>query len=347
MVTMRDVAREAGVAVSTVSFAFNGTAPVAPETKERIFEVIRRLNYQPNFAARGLATQKTRNLCLYTPHPGSKFFNFSDNSTFTDLLQGLGEVIDKKGYNLLLSWDNEREPVSRALVLARQRSVDGMLFMLPSHNHEMIGELTETGLPFLIMGRYDGTEPVYTVDIDNYDAARRNTRHLIELGHRRIAFISPGPLEFLVCADRLSGYRDALTSAGLERRDEYVHIGDDRQISGYEAARRFLALPEPPTAVVAGRDIQAVGVLEYARTHGLKVPQELAVASFENCQLARDHGLTSITTNLYEIGRQGATLLFKIIERKRKGVPQNIIIPSELVIRSSSGAAETVRMQSG
>ena len=225
MVTIKDVAREAGVSVSTVSFAYNGTAPVAAETKERILEVIRRLNYQPNSTAKGLVTQRTNTICLLTPHPGSNFFNFSGNSIFGDLLQGVGELVDQKGYNLLIAWDGEKDKTPRALNLARQRAVDGFLFVLPAHDPNTIRELTDMRTPFVLMGRHDGEQAINTVDIDNFDASYRNTRHLIELGHESIAFISPGPLEFLVCSDRLEGYREALKDENLRYNDKYVYIG--------------------------------------------------------------------------------------------------------------------------
>ena len=340
MVTIRDVAREAGVSVSTVSFAFNGTAPVAPETKERIFEVIRRLNYQPNSAARGLAMQKTNNICLFTPHPGSDFFNFSGNSAFADLIQGIGEAADQKGYNILLSWDRDHIKTSRAVKLSREQAMDGILFLLPSHDSGTIRELIEMKVPFVCMGRYDGDQVIDSVDIDNLDASYRNTLHLIRLGHKRIAFISPGSLDYLVCADRLEGYKDALQDEGMDFRPEYVFIGDDRQTSGHKATDYFMHLPTPPTAIVAGRDIQAMGVLRYAREHSLSIPGDIALVSFENSDLANDHDITSITTNLHEIGRESARLLFSIIAHKRPRAPQNMILPSELIVRKSCGAVQ-------
>lgn len=338
MVTIKDIAREAGVSISTVSFAYNGSAPVAPETKERILEIIKRLNYQPSSTARGLVTQKTNNLCLFTPHPGTDFFNFSGNSVFADLLQGIGETIDRKGYNLLIAWNSLRDKTPRALQLARQRAVDGILFASPSYDPETIRELTELKTPFVLMGRHEGRQAMNTVDIDNFDASYRNTRHLISLGHERIAFISPGPLEFLVCADRLDGYREALAESNLRCRDDYVFIGDDRQSSGQEAMRHFWSLADRPSGIVAGRDVQALGVLKFARENGLSLPGDIAMVSFENSSLAEENDITSITTNLYEIGKESARLLFKIMGRKKDSAPQNIVLPSELVVRSSCGA---------
>ncbi|WP_135557321.1 LacI family DNA-binding transcriptional regulator [Paenibacillus cymbidii] len=340
MVTIKDIAREAGVSISTVSFAFNGTAPVAPETKERIFEVIKRLNYQPNSAARGLVTRKTNNICLFTPNPGSNFFTFSGNSTFTDLLQGIGEVIDQKDYNLLLSWEmhGNKAKTPKLLKLLRERAMDGVLICLPDHDSNIVAELQEHGMPVVIVGSKGQNQLVNAVDVDNYELAYRNTSHLIGLGHKRIAFIVPGPLEYLVCEDRYEGYLDALTDNGIKMREDYVHIGDFGESSGYRAASLFFALKEPPTAVIAGRDVQAVGVIEYARSTGLEIPRDLALVSFENTELAAKYDLTSTTTNLHEIGKEGARLLLKLLGRKKERPAQNIVIPSELVVRGSCGA---------
>ncbi|MBP3965386.1 LacI family DNA-binding transcriptional regulator [Paenibacillus lignilyticus] len=340
-VTIKDIAREAGVSISTVSFAFNGTAPVAPETKERIFEVIKRLNYQPNSAARGLVTRRTNNICLFTPQPASGFFSFAGNSVFTHLLQGIGEILDQKDYNLLISWDNlgHKAKTPKLIKLMRERAMDGLLICLPSHDSSVIEELLEHRFPVVIIGSNGLKNQVNSVDVDNYDIAFRNVQHMLALGHTRIAFISPGPLEYLVCEDRLEGYRDALEEAGIRYRDEYLFIGDEHEGSGYRATDAFLSLKEPPTAIVSGRDTQAVGVCEYAKAHGLSIPDDLALISFENSELAEKYGISSVTTDLYEIGKEGARLLYKLLTRKKERSAQNIVIPSELIIRSSCGGA--------
>lgn len=342
MVTIKDVAREAGVSISTVSFALNGTAPVAPKTRERIVEVVNRLQYQPNASARGLVKQRTETICLFMPYAHSGVHHFSVNSGFPYLMEGIQEIVDHKDYNVLLSWDNEELRLIKALKLARQRAVDGILVLLPRGVPDAIRELKETGIPLVVMSCHEGLESIDTVGIDNHDAAYRNTRHLIELGHRRIAFISPGPLDFWVSQDRLEGYSEALADAGLPFCPGYVHIGDERELSGYEAACRFRQLPEPPTAIVAGRDTQAVGVLRLARDCKLTVPDDLAIVSFENSRLAEEHGLTSISTNQYEIGRESARLLFRIMNRKRDRTPQNVVIPAELIVRRSCGSRLSV-----
>ncbi|MCD9022919.1 LacI family DNA-binding transcriptional regulator [Cohnella silvisoli] len=341
MVTIKDIAREAGVSISTVSFAFNGTAPVAPETKERIMEVIRRLNYQPNSAARGLVTRKTNNICLFTPQPASEFFNFSGNSIFNDLMQGIGEILDQKDHNLLISWDNlgHKAKTPKLVKLMRERAMDGVLICLPKHDSSVIAELTEQNFPIVIIGSNDMKNQVNSVDVDNHEIAYRNTRHLLNLGHSKIAFISPGSLEYLVCEDRLEGYKSALEEEGVKFREDYVYIGDDKETSGYRAMEYFRSLKDTPTAIVAGRDAQAIGVLEYAQMHGLNVPKDIALISFENTPQAVKYGITSATTNVYESGKEGAKLLLKLLSRKKERPPQNIVISSELIIRSSCGAA--------
>ncbi|HEY0828687.1 MAG TPA: LacI family DNA-binding transcriptional regulator [Bacilli bacterium] len=338
-ITIKDIAREANVSVSSVSFAINGTGPVAPETKRRIFEIIERFNYQPNTAARGMKTRKTNNICLHIPHPESDIFTFSGNSLFNDLLQGIGSAIDEKGYNLLLAWDHKDVHMkpSKLLSLARSRAVDGILFSQPNHDFETLNELLNLKFPFVFMGRVLGDRPMDVVDIDNFDASYRNTSHLIKLGHKKIAFISPGPLDYLLAEDRLEGYKEALDEANIRRNDQYVYIGDTREQSGYAAMEFFLSLKEPPTAIVTGRDIQALGILQYARTHNLSIPDDIAFVSFENSDIAHKHDISSMTTDLYQIGKESSKLLLQTIGRKKERQPQNIVIPAELVVRKTCG----------
>jgi len=343
MVTIKDVAREAGVSVSTVSFAINGTAPVAPDTKKRILEVVERLGFQPSSAARGLVTRRSNTIGLYVPNPGEDIFNFAGNIVFSNMLQGIGEIAEDKGSNLLLSWDHkDREKASKALDLARGRTVDGLLFMNPNLDASVIRELIELKFPFVIMGHHFKEYPVNTVDIDNFSAAYDNTTHLIRLGHKRIAFISPGPLDFYVSEDRYEGYLEALKDANLPAIPEYFYVGNHRVSSGSDAMRHFLACKEPPTAVVAGRDNQALGVLEYAKVHGLNIPEDMALVSFENSDLAEKYNISSVVTDLYLIGREAAKVLFQLIGRGKERLPKNLVIPSKLVIRSSCGGHNAV-----
>jgi len=136
----------------------------------------------------------------------------------------------------------------------------------------------------------------------------------------------------------LEGYKEALSDSGIRIREDYLFIGDDTELCGYRAIEKFLSLKEPPTAIVAGRDIQAAGMLEYARSHDIKIPGDMALVSFENSKIAEKYGITSISTNLYEIGNQGVKLLLKLMNRKKDRAQQNIVIPSEFVIRNSCGS---------
>ncbi|MFC5650316.1 LacI family DNA-binding transcriptional regulator [Paenibacillus solisilvae] len=339
MATIKDIAREAQVSISTVSFAINGTGPVAPETKKRIMEVIERLNYHPSSAARGLVTRMTNNICLYVPHPKSNIFTFHGNNLINDMLQGIGESIDEKDYNLLLAWEQPgSETDAKIMSLVNKKAIDGILFFNPTHNFKPIYELIKQKFPFVFMGRFFDNEPIDIVDIDNFDAGYRNTVHLIKLGHKNIGFISPGPLNYLVAGDRFEGYQEALRDHNIRYNEHYFYLGDNREASGYSALETFLKLKEPPTAVVAGRDIQAVGMLQYAQENGILVPEDIAIVSFENSQLAELHDITSIRTDLYRIGREAAKLLLQAIGRRKERQTQNIIIPSDIVIRRSCGS---------
>ncbi|MCQ6560028.1 LacI family DNA-binding transcriptional regulator [Paenibacillus mendelii] len=347
MATIKDIAREAQVSISTVSFAINGTGPVAPETKKRIMEVIERLNYHPSSSARGLVTRQSGNICLYVPHPKSNIFTFHDNNLINDMLQGIGESIDEKNYNLLLAWEQNEDDddASKMMSLVHTRAVDGILFFNPTRNYKPIYELIKLKFPFVFMGSFFDNEPIDTVDIDNFEAGYRNTAHLIKLGHRKIGFVSPGPLHYLLADDRFEGYKEALKDNNIRYNDHYFHIGDNRETSGVEALDRFLSLKDPPTAIVAGRDIQAVGIKKRAMACSLIVPGDIAIVSFENSQLAENHDISSIRTDLFSIGREASKLLFKMIGRKKERQTQHIIIPAELVVRGSCGGKQETSVE--
>ncbi|MCQ6560781.1 LacI family DNA-binding transcriptional regulator [Paenibacillus mendelii] len=340
MVTIKDIAREAKVSVSTVSFALNGTAPVAPETKRRILEIVERLQYQPSASARSLVTRKTNNIALFVPQPGKDMFHFSGNSLFSELLQGIGEVLHERNYNLLLAWEHEKAPEEelKALQMAKRKMTDGILLFNPENDEHLVENLNKLHFPFVLLGKGNMEQPVHRVDVDNFEAAFHNTTHMIKLGHKRIAFISPGPLKYLVCSDRYDGYREALEAANIKYEESYVYIGDDNESSGYQAAESFCGLKDKPTAIISGRDIQAVGILAYCAENQISVPDDLAVVSFENSDLAVKHGISSLSTDLYQIGKEGTRLLLKNITRSRDSQPQNIVIPFELNIRKTCGA---------
>ncbi|MFD0710333.1 LacI family DNA-binding transcriptional regulator [Paenibacillus sp. GCM10027626] len=337
--TIKDVAREAGVSISTVSFAINGTAPVAADTKKRIFEVIEKLNYKPNSIARGLVTQKSNNIGLYWPSLNSEMFQFSENNLFLHLLQGVGDVIDQHGYNLLMAWNSAKAINPNKIVeMAESRSVDGLLLVTPHQDDHVIDSLIRLRLPFVFLGTYIDNDAVSSVDVDNRQAAYDVTAHLIKQGHRRVAFISPAPMNHFVSQTRYQGYQQALKDAGLHAPSGYLYIGDNLQASGYSAVDAFYKLPEPPTAIVAGRDIIAVGIMQYAAENGLSIPGQLAVVSFENSKLAEEHKITSASTNLYQIGKQAAQLIFDKLglTNRPSAATQQLFIPSEIIVRESS-----------
>ncbi|MEK3883238.1 LacI family DNA-binding transcriptional regulator [Paenibacillus sp. PL2-23] len=338
MATIKDIAREAKVSISTVSFALNGTAPVAEETKKRIMEAVKKLNYVPSSTARSLVTSKTYTICLFIPNPKSNIFKFVGNTLLNDMLQGIGEVIDEQNYNLLLSWDQASSSHSKMESLAGAKTVDGFLIFSPTDQMEPISFLIQHHFPFVFMGPQMDNLTMNTVNVDNFDISYRNTSHLIKLGHKDIAFISPGSLDYLLSEDRYEGYKAALQDNNIRIDDRYLYIGDSREESGYEAMKYFRQLKKIPSAVIAGRDIQALGVIKYSAENGLRIPDDLALVSFENSDIAEKHQITSISTELYHIGKEAARLLLKQINYKRKLSPQNLIIPSELFIRSSCGS---------
>jgi len=330
LATIRDVAKEAGVSIAAVSFAINGTGTLSEETRKKILEAVGKLNYRPNASAKGLVSGKVNTIGLIMPKPGTDFFSFADN----DILSGIGAVASKMGFNILLSWDQGKEE-SNALSLVREGMVRGLTFLLPSNDLDTYRTLNDMNFPFVLMSKPPEGSNCNWVDVDNMDAAYRATLSFIKAGHTRIGFVSPGPMEFLVSRERLAGYKWALLNHGLPYDESCVFEGIGNLESGRQAMQQFMALEERPTAVLAGANMLALGILEKCADAGLSCPLDVALITFDNSPLAMDYNLTAIEIPRGTIAREATNLLMKKISQPTRSEPESIIIPSEIVYRQT------------
>lgn len=338
MATIRDVAKEAGVAVCTVSFAMNGSAHVAEGTKKRIFAAIEKLNYRPNQSARGLVTKRTQNIGLAVPVN----VRYMEGTVLSDIVQGTGEVAAEYDYDLFLSFqkkDTAEQQNHFILDMFRKRSADGLILFGAKLKETSYLELVKQRFPFVLISRPAIENVCYSVDVDNVAAAYQATSYLIAKGHRKIGFIPPSEMENGVAVDRLQGYRNAMREAGLPDND-WVVFAPSYPSNGLQEARQLLESPKQrPTAIVAGRDKQGTGVLDVAKELGLSVPDDLAVVGIENSilsQLSRP-ALTSVEIPMREMGNKAAHILLDLIRgEKTYDDPQHAIVPTRLIERESS-----------
>jgi LacI family transcriptional regulator len=332
--TIKELARRCGVSIGTVSRALNGYTDVAPETRRRILATAEELDYIPQAAARTLVTQRSQVIGVFLMtgegHPDLQ------HPFFHEVLVGLKDTIGLHGYDLLLfaSATNGHGQYPY-LKRCRHHRVDGVVLMGCPADDPDIGRLARSELPCVgVDMELSGTRTAYVAS-DNVEGGRIAVEHLHRLGHSRIATVA-GPLDTRPARDRLRGFRDGITAAGLAYRDELVDYGDWYVDSGYEAVSRLLALAERPTAIVAASDMMAVGACRAAREVGLDVPGDLSVIGYDDIVLAAHlhPPLTTVRQDKLGLGAVAATALLSLVDDETSAGPASL--PVDLVVRGST-----------
>ncbi len=333
--TQEQIAKLSQVSQATVSRVLRGDPRVNEELRQRVLAVIKKHGYVPDARAQSLRSQRTGTLGLVA-HRSPK--QLARDPFFSALIAAIIEFAGEEGYHLCV--DAARALQSRRAIyeeLLRTRRVDGLILVEPQTQDERMPRLLEEGFPFVLIGRYEPTDAVYSVDNDNVGAGQLATEHLIRQGHRRIAYIG-GPRGLFVCEDRYQGYRKALEEAGLDHAPELVGWGDFSEAHGYRWANRLLDLPQPPTAVVAVDDLVAIGALRAAKERGVAVPQQMAIIGFNDtpfCQYV-DPPLSSVAVEIRTLAQIATRVLIDLIE-DRQPCQRRHIVPCRLVERASTG----------
>jgi len=336
-VTIRDVAREAGVSVATVSRALNGHSNVAEPVRRLVHEVAQRLRYSPHGAARSLSSRSTQTLGVVLPDLHGEFFS--------ELIRGIDAVARARGRHLLLSSYHGDPDEQGAALRAMRGRVDGLLVMSPFADQPgFLAENLPRPLPAVLLN----TDPANTAwpsfEVDNHSGAREMTEHLLGQGRRRIAFIA-GPERNYDARERLRGFRDAIAACPGAEGIEYP--GDFGEASGHQAGQRILRDGALPEAVFAANDMMALGCLYALAEAGIKVPDQLALAGFDDIPLARfvHPALTTMRVSIAELGGSAMTRLLSVIDdvaARGDGVvaPDRHVLAPELVVRASSGGPQ-------
>jgi LacI family transcriptional regulator len=328
LATIAEVAEHAGVGVGTVSRVLNGDPRVADATRTRVLAVIERLDYRPSAAARNLSRGRTQTIAVVVP--------FLTSASAVERLRGVVDTLRDSSYHVVL-FDVERPQTRDDVVsrLADRSSSDALLVIsLPLRDAE-VARLERARMPIVLVDGRHGRVPHVTVD--DVAGGRLAARHLLDLGHERVAFVgdTPTPFGFTSSDDRRAGYEAALRDAGIAPRPGYVRVAPH----GRELARRMtcelLALDEPPTAIFAASDTQALGVLEAARAAGRDVPADLSVIGFDDIEAASYVQLSTVRQPLYESGDLGARLLLRALGGTELG-PVGETLALELVVRATT-----------
>jgi LacI family transcriptional regulator, galactose operon repressor len=322
---IRDVAALAGVGVGTVSRVLNDSPGVARATRERVRAVMDELGYRPSATARNLSLGRTQTLGVIAP--------FFTSPSVVERLRGIDDVVGRSPYDLTLFNIETRDQRRAALRrFARRDRVDGVLIISLPLTPAEIRALNRDGLPAVCVDVANAILP--HVAIDDVGGGAMAARHLLEAGHRHIAFIGDveeNPFGFASSERRLQGFRAALDGAGVALPSSYVKRGPFGRATAGRLARQLLSLRRRPTAIFAASDVQAFGVLDAAARAGLTVPDDLSVIGFDDIELAAAIGLTTVRQPLRESGRAGAALLLGAIDGN--GTRTAVVLPELAVVR--------------
>jgi LacI family transcriptional regulator len=327
--TIVDVAREAGVSTATVSRVLNGAVGVAPRTRDVVLAAIER---------HGLTARKRRVRDRLLPGVIAVRCPYTLDDYFGAILSTIGRTLRQRGKALMLSVEALEGDEPSLPSLLRPEITEGALLILPPEPGTVLAGLRAGGYPFVVVDQRTALPPdVAAVSAAHLSGARLATEHLLRLGHTRIAAIA-GPRNWIAAEDRLLGYRTALAASGRLAPEELVReAGEPTVAHGQAAARDLLALPEPPTAIVAFNDKVAIGAMNAAAERGLRVPDDLSVVGFDDLELSRvvTPRLTTVRQPLEEMARMGSELLLRLIE-EREIDTLHVELATELVVRDST-----------
>lgn len=334
MVTIRDVAREAGVSVASASRALNDRDNVTPATRDRIRAAAQRLAYVPHSGARNLTRQKTDSIGVVLPDLFGEFFS--------ELIRGIDRVAYAHGLQLLLSNMHGNPHEATSAVRTMRGRVDGLLVMAPDAQHQHLLEALSPAVPAVLLNCHDPKSGIASVGIDNEGAARAMTHFLVSRGYRRVAFVS-GPRNNRDSAARQAGFVAALADSTGERHP-LVITGDFSEASGAEAARLLIAGRMPIDAIFCANDMMAVGCCSVLADAGIEVGPEIGVAGFDDIPIAHytAPSLTTMNARIAELGAVAAEKLIRLIAEPGSRADSTVLAP-QLIARASTARGTTSR----
>jgi LacI family transcriptional regulator len=328
--TFNDLAKELNLSTATISRALSRPEIVAPETRTRVLDAVRRSGYQMNGIARSLRTQSTHTIGVIVSDICNPFFS--------SIVKAAEDVARTNGYTVLIcnaDEDGRNEEVALRLFIERQ--VSGVIRCSAGANPSLLQVLLQKSIPLIDLDRQSGLPNIDTVILNNELGASLGTRHLIKLGHKKIAIVS-GPQHLSNARDRLKGFRKTLRAARISIPKNYVEFGDFREASGFQAAERLLNLNSPPTAIFVANNEMMAGTLSAVRQRRVKVPRELSLVGFDDARWARylEPPLTVVSQPAELMGQKAAQLLLTRLSGRT--TPQTVVFEPELIVRRSAAA---------
>ncbi len=331
MPTIRDVAKRAGVAPITVSRVINRSGNVSPDTLARVEKAIEELGYVPNHLARSLRLKRSQTLALVVTDITNPFW--------TTVVRGVEDAAQDAGFSVILcNTDESESKQEQYLDVLLQKQVDGILLVPATSNGRVVDWIQKQRTPVVILDRAIEDVPVDVVRCDSQDAAYRLVQHLFSLGHRWIGVLT-GSRRVSTASDRVAGYVQAMAEAGIQVQEGWVQYGAFSQASGYEMAQQILEADPRPTALLAGNNFIAIGVIRALKDAELDVPEDMSVVSFDDLtsDLVIEPFLTVADQPAYEMGQQAAELLLSRLSGEASDGHREILLPIQIKARSSSG----------
>ncbi len=333
-VTIKDIARIAGVAHSTVSRALRGHPAIAPETVARIKQIADELGYVPSAVARGLKTSRSNALGV--------IISRIDDPFFSEILQGIEDETQAAGYSLFVAASNRDFEREKSIVQAMgERRVEGVIVCSGHLGSDHARQLQQYGIPLVAVDNQALDDYQFSISHDHFFGSSRLTQHLIDLGHTRIAYLG-NQRSGRTTQERLNGYRHTMQTAGLPLPDGYIFDGPDgRPESGVLAAQHFLGLPQRPTAIVCFNDMMAIGLMRALQDAGLTIPQDCSLTGFDNITFSAytNPTLTTFEQPKYELGYTATRMMMSILQDPNtQPDPQTITLRGRLIPRASTGA---------
>jgi len=330
VITIRDVARQAGVSTATVSRVFNNVGPVDEDTRRRVRHVARQLKYVPSALGRSLSTRRTDAIGLLLPDLFGEFFS--------EVLRGSDQTAQQSRYHLVVSSShNNKQEIHAALAMMRGR-VDGLVIMSPHIDAHTLKENLPQSLPVVLLNCYIDDDSFDSLNVDNFGGALAMTQHLLGHGRKRIAILT-GIEQNLDAAERLRGFRTALERGGATHDPALAVPGNFSEAGGYEAVGTLLALRHRPDAIFASNDSMAIGALSALRDAGIQVPGEIALAGFDDIPIASylTPSLTSVHVGIHGLGVLAIETVLKAVSGKNNHRKNQILLKTELRLRESCG----------
>ncbi|KQL35114.1 LacI family DNA-binding transcriptional regulator [Psychrobacillus sp. FJAT-21963] len=326
--TIKDIAREAGVSITTVSRVLNNKEEgMSKETREKVLAVMQEANFQPNKLARGLVTKRSSMLGLIVPNISNPFF--------PELCRGAEDEANKRNYSLIIcNSDDQLQKEENYLRLLKEQQVDGILLSSKNRLSQTSKVLLQSGkVPYVLFDRGEEANKQSGVFLDNERGGYLAGKHLTDLGHTQIACMT-GPSEILNSQQRLSGFQRALMEASIEIPPSLILVGGFQMDKAYQVAKEFLN-NNTVTAIFAANDLMACGIYQAAHEIGIQIPEQLSIVGFDDISLvsALIPKLTTVRQDTYGMGRKAIELLINEIEKKES---EAIVFEPTLIVREST-----------